>query len=172
MLNDNLPSIYDISCIIWNGFRQTSQTLNKKFFRHRRDIFLFSCVLLFNLSSYVHSKRNKPDATQNNPTAPARPADAGRSAMPGYASQMQAMQQMHDKMLAAKTPEERNALMAEHMKLMRSGMAMMGEMGPGMMQGPSGHMAGRNGTLEQRMDMMQAMMQMMMDRMAAMPPAK
>ena len=112
------------------------------------------------------------DATQNNPTAPARPADAGRSAMPGYASQMQAMQQMHDKMLAAKTPEDRHALMAEHMKLMRSGMAMMGEMGSGMMQGPSGHMAGRNGTLEQRMDMMQAMMQMMMDGMAAMPSAK
>ena len=112
------------------------------------------------------------DAIQNNQPAPAKPADAGRGAMPGYASQMQAMQQMHDKMLAAKTPEERNALMAEHMKLMRSGMAMMGEMGSGMMQGPSGHMAGRNGTLEQRMDMMQAMMQMMMDRMAAMPSAK
>ena len=113
-----------------------------------------------------------PHALQTHQPAPPKPADAGRGAMPGYASQMQAMQQMHDKMLAAKTPEERNALMAEHMKLMRSGMAMMGEMGPGMMQGPSGHMAGRNGTLEQRMDMMQAMMQMMMDRMAAMPPAK
>lgn len=109
-------------------------------------------------------------AVQNIQAASAKPADA--SPMPGYDRQMLAMQQMHDKMLAAKTPEERNALMAEQMKLMGSGMAMMGDMVPGMMQGTPGPMAGRNGTLEQRMDMMQAMMQMMMDRMAAMPPAK
>ena len=33
--------------------------------------------------------------------------------------QMKAMQQMHEKMVAAKTPAERNALMAEQMKLMQ-----------------------------------------------------
>ncbi len=64
------------------------------------------------------------------------------------ASQMKAMQQMHDKMLAAKTPEERNALIAEQMKLMQDGMNMMGGMG------------GAN------------MMQMMMDRTQTIPVTK
>ena len=40
-------------------------------------------------------------------------------------SQTKAMQAMHDKMMAAKTPEERSALMAEHMKSMQEGMDMM-----------------------------------------------
>ena len=31
-------------------------------------------------------------------------------------TQMKAMREMHDKMIAAKTPEERNALTAEHMQ--------------------------------------------------------
>lgn len=33
--------------------------------------------------------------------------------------QMKAMQAMHEKMVAAKTPEARQALMAEHMALMK-----------------------------------------------------
>ena len=49
---------------------------------------------------------------------------------------MKAMQEMHAKMMAAKTPEERNALMADHMKAMRGGMAMMeGMSGMGSMGG-------------------------------------
>ena len=114
------------------------------------------------------------DAVQIAQAKPANPGMGmgGTGAMPGYAEQMQTMQQMHDKMLAAKTPEERNALMAEQMKLMHGGMAMMGRMGSGTMPGTSGHMAGRDGTLEQRMDMMQSMMQMMMDRMQYAPAAK
>ena len=42
--------------------------------------------------------------------------------------QLQAMEAMHQKMQAAQTPTERAALMSEHMKLMQSGMAMMGQM--------------------------------------------
>jgi len=38
---------------------------------------------------------------------------------------MKSMQVMHDKMMAAKTPEERNALMSDQMKAMQDGMAMM-----------------------------------------------
>ena len=45
--------------------------------------------------------------------------------------QMKMMQEMHQKMMAAKTPEERQALMAEHMKAMHAGMSMMCEMGNG-----------------------------------------
>lgn len=39
--------------------------------------------------------------------------------------QMQSMQEMRNKLLAARTPEERSKLMAEQMKLMQGGMDMM-----------------------------------------------
>ena len=94
---------------------------------------------------------------------------------------MKAMQEMHQKMMAAKTPEERNALMADHMKAMQGGMSMMKGMGPmegkGSMEGMGAmadgkgmpaDMAKRHKMMEQRMTMMQMMMEMMMDRM---PPA-
>jgi hypothetical protein len=84
-------------------------------------------------------------------------------------SQMKAMQQMHDKMAAAKTPEERNALMAEHMKTMQDGMNMMNGMSGGGMGGMQGDAATRQRMMEMRMDMMQSMMQMMMDRLPAAP---
>lgn len=51
---------------------------------------------------------------------------------------MKSMQAMHEKMMAAKTPEERQALMDEHMKLMQDGMGMMQQMGAGM-QGHGWH---------------------------------
>ncbi|MCL4746656.1 MAG: hypothetical protein KJZ83_14790 [Burkholderiaceae bacterium] len=114
---------------------------------------------------------------------PGRPGMGMRSgaAMPGYGDQMKAMQEMHDKMMAAKTPEERNALMAEQMKLMQNGMNMMGGMGgmggiggmgPGGASSKPGDMGARQGMMEQRMDMMQSMMQMMMDRMHLAPATK
>ena len=94
------------------------------------------------------------------------------TASSGYADQMKAMQQMHDKMMAAKTPEERNALMAEQMKLMQSGMNMMGGMGAGAAAPKPTDMAARQGMMEQRMNMMQSMMQMMMDRSPSGPTTK
>jgi len=102
----------------------------------------------------------------------------GMATAPGYADQMKAMQQMHEKMVAAKTPAERNALMAEQMKLMQNGMNMMGGMGgmggmgAGAAPGKPADMAARQGMMEQRMDMMQSMMQMMMDRMQSVPVTK
>lgn len=97
--------------------------------------------------------------------------------MPGMSSadtarmenQMKAMQQMHDKMAAAKTPEERNALMAEHQKTIQDGMTMMKGMAP---DGMKGEMGMRHQFMEKRMEMMQAMMQMMTDRMPADAPSK
>ena len=109
---------------------------------------------------------------QATPTTPGKGMGmgmGGMGAMPGQADQMKAMQAMHDKMMAAKTPEERNALMPEQMKLMNDGMGMMGRMGPGAMGAKPGDMAARQGMMEQRMNMMQSMMQMMMDRMPAAP---
>jgi len=111
-------------------------------------------------------------------TAPSMPmgtAFASDMAMPDHIpkmdAQMKTMQSMHDKMMVAKTPEERKALMGEHMKAMQDGMTMMGKMGS------SGAMSGMDaGTkkggmsmdmMEKRMEMMTSMMQMMMDRMPA-----
>ncbi len=74
-------------------------------------------------------------------SAPMSKAMPGKTTpeMARMANHMKAMQEMHDKMMAAKTPEERNALMAEHMKTMQEGMAAMKSMG-GM-----GGMSGMNG---------------------------
>lgn len=44
---------------------------------------------------------------------------------------MRAMHEMHEKMARARTPEEREALRAEHGRLMEQCMGMMGSMHPG-----------------------------------------
>lgn len=114
---------------------------------------------------------------------PAGAASAAASkSMPGkttpemarMANHMKAMQEMHDKMMAAKTPEERNALMGEHLKTMQEGMSMMkgmGGMGGGMAgpKSPSSSMTERQTMMEQRMDMMHTMMEMMVDRLPQTP---
>jgi hypothetical protein len=90
-------------------------------------------------------------------------------------SQIKAMRELHEKLLSAKTPEERNALMAAQMKTMQDGMAsmnMMGGSGMGGMQGGKpmpGDMNQRQQMMEKRMEMMQSMMQMMMDRLPPVP---
>ena len=108
-------------------------------------------------------------------------------------ARMQAMQAMHQKMMDAKTPAERQALMADHMKAMQGGMGMMkdmqamqamhaaGGMGPmgssnaaspmagmGEGKGMPDEMARRHQMMTEHMAMMQMMMDMMADRM---PPA-
>lgn len=90
-------------------------------------------------------------------------------AQPAVDAQMHRMQELHEKMMAAKTPEERKALMAEQRKAMQEGMAMMKDMkgmkGMGMDDsGGKAGMGGRHGMMEKRMDMMEMMMQMMMDQ--------
>jgi len=108
----------------------------------------------------------------------ASPPAAAADRMAMMDTHMKAMREMHDRMARARTPEERNALMADHMKLMQDGMAMMGGMGSGGMKGMggmgtmSGDMAGHQQMMEKRMEMMQSMMQMMMDRMPAASPTK
>lgn len=102
----------------------------------------------------------------------ADPAEADRQM-----KAMREMQEMHQKMMAAKTPAERAALMKDHMKAMQDGMAMMSRMGGRMpMQGDGkSPMAGSPAHREhmmQRMDMMEMMMQMMVDREAARSQAR
>ena len=93
--------------------------------------------------------------------------------------QIKRMQALHDKLTSAKTPEERQKLMAEQRASMQQGIRMMSQMmqGGGMM---SGGMMGQqqpqapsdsNAQLQlmgKRMDMMQMMMQSMMDQQGMM----
>ena len=112
-------------------------------------------------------------------SAPATKTMPGKPnpAMARMDTQMKAMGEMHDKMMAAKTPEERNALMAEHKKTMQDGMVMMKGMSSGGMAGMQGGMGMKKGgasamsheMMEKRMDMMQNMMQMMMDHHVVLP---
>jgi hypothetical protein len=107
---------------------------------------------------------------------PGSTAPAGTERMAAMDNHMKSMREMHDKMSRARTPDERQALMAEHMKLMHDGMAMMGGMhgrmgGMGPMAGAPADTHGRMQMMEKHMEMMHSMMQMMMDQMGP-PPAK
>ncbi|EDP64181.1 hypothetical protein BAL199_06284 [alpha proteobacterium BAL199] len=76
------------------------------------------------------------------------------------------MQEMMDKARQAKTPTERQALMAEHMAMMKGQMAAMygmkGHGGDGAMMDPKS--APQMKMMQQRMDMMQDMMKQMLDQ--------
>jgi hypothetical protein len=97
---------------------------------------------------------------------------------------MKNMQTLHDRMMNATTPEERQKVMDEQRKEMQGSMAMMGQMmqggattgamGTGMM-GQKGKPADTGAQLQmmqKRMDMMQMMMQTMMDQHRAMAGPK
>ena len=125
------------------------------------------------------------DQNKDRPGSTSQPA-TNRSNSPSYPmsqdmmkkmdAQMKAMQEIHRKMINAKTPEERNAIMAENIKAMETGMSMMretGMMGMPMMENMPmrdgmpmmDNVPLQNQMMQKRMDMMSNMMQMMMDRM-------
>ncbi|HEX5785247.1 MAG TPA: hypothetical protein VFY35_11000, partial [Burkholderiaceae bacterium] len=72
---------------------------------------------------------NAPAKSINMPVKAATTQPLSTDQMARMDQHMKSMQAMHDKMMAAKTTEERQALMAEHMKLMQEGMSMMKNMG-------------------------------------------
>jgi hypothetical protein len=125
-----------------------------------------------------------PSPTPTDEHASHQPEASASAPVTAMDPRMQAMHEMHQKMMNAKTPEQRQALMADHMKAMQDGMAMMKDMsgmgamggkpplaGVGAMSGGKGmppDMAKKHQVMAQRMDMMRMMMEMMMDRM---PPA-
>jgi hypothetical protein len=93
----------------------------------------------------------------------AKTAPAGdKAGMAKMDDKMKMMQEMHQKMMAAKTTEEKQAMMAEHMKAMKEGMGMMADMKKQPMSA-----ADKQKAMEKRMEMMETMMHMMMDRMTA-----
>jgi len=96
---------------------------------------------------------------------------------------MKTMQALHDRMMRATTPEERQKIMDEQRRAMQAGMAMMNQMqGGGMMSGMGAGMMAQKGTsadagaqmqmMQKRMDMMQMMMQSMMDQQGMMAGPK
>jgi hypothetical protein len=99
---------------------------------------------------------------------------------------MKKMQTLHDKMMSAATPEERQKAMEEARREMQDSMATMkpmmhggGAMGGDMMGGGMMGEKGKSGNAQvqmqmmgKRMDMMQMMMQMMMDQQGMMTPPK
>jgi hypothetical protein len=146
-------------------------------YRHLAQTSAFCLAVI--ASSHAGAATPPDDHAAHHPAAAAsQPAvDAGK-----YSAQMARMQEMHQKMQAAKTPEERAALMKEHLQVMQGGMAMMGQM-PGCMamhcrgmgtppnrpKGaqktmPRDGMRAEHEAMHQRMDMMEMMMRMMLDR--------
>ena len=115
-----------------------------------------------------HKAHHPAGAASAATPAPGTGNSAGMADTSMMDKHIKAMQEMHEKMASAKTPAERETLMAEHMKLMHEGMSMMGGMAPG--NAPASA-AERQQMIEKRMDMMQSMMQMMMDRMPMAPAA-
>lgn len=116
----------------------------------------------------------------NAPTAATMQAAPMQTPAPeAFNRQLQAMKAMHQKMQAARTPAKRAALLDEQMKLMQSGMAMMGQMRSAAPAGAEGIPAmgdmmgmGMHLQMERRMAMTEQMMQMMMDRLPAPAGAK
>lgn len=126
-----------------------------------------------------HVQHHPADSVKK--AAVAKPKALVKESMAAMDSQMKVMREMHEKMMATKTPEERNALMADHAKAMQDGMSMMGSMASmGGMKGMGGmggmdsgvnkgrvplEMMAHHEMMEKRMEMMTSMMQMMMDRL-------
>jgi hypothetical protein len=133
------------------------------------------CIAIVCLSLGAYAQTDA-EHTQHHPEAPAKKAPKAAAktdqmeTMAGMEKQMNSMRDMHEKMMNANTPEEKNALMVDHMETMKDGMSMMGNMGMSGL-GKTAKMprdiATRQMMLEKRMDMMQSMMQMMVDRMPA-----
>lgn len=139
----------------------------------------------FSQTDAEHTQHHAPEAAKKALTAPAAKSPSmPRETMGAMDGKIKAMREMHEKMMAAKTPEERKALMADHVKAMQDGMSMMEKMdstggmsGMGDMKGTTGKgadamkggmpmdMMGAHEAMQKRMEMMTTMMRMMMDRL-------
>lgn len=135
-----------------------------------RCIFVLAFAAALSTGALAQSDKEHAAHHPEGASAPAGNATSRAASAPAQMDmQMKSMREMHEKMMAAKTPEERQALMTEHMKSMQGGMAMMGQM-----KTPDAKGGGKSMSPEmmgKRMDMMEMMMQMMMDREAARTPA-
>jgi hypothetical protein len=128
------------------------------------------------LAQDTKAPASKPGVTATQ----SKPSMSMSSEMGQMDEHMKKMQALHDRMMSAATPEERQKAMEEQRKEMQSGMAMMNQMMPGgamrgemgrRMMGPQGEPADANAKMQmmqKRMDMMQMMMQTLMDQQGMM----
>lgn len=159
-------------------------------------------AMLIGLTAFTATAQTAAEHAQHHPEGAAAAAAQSASGTPqqqlsAMDKQLQLMRDMSRKLADAKTPQERQAVMAEHHKTMQDSMKMMGQMQGmqqpgmdmmGMMAGgagmpgkmatsPSpgtgpqmmGGMMQRHAMMEKRMEMMESMMQMMMERLPADP---
>jgi predicted glycosyltransferase len=142
---------------------------------HMNRVHLLSLAVTFSFLGMSAWAAPKDEHTGHHPagsapTTTSKQAPAKKApSMAKMDAQTYAMRDMHEKMMATKTPEERSALMAEHMKTMQDGMSMMNEMPAGGMKSMKGDMSLHHQMMEKRMEMMGASMQMMMDRLPQAP---
>ena len=146
---------------------------------------LVASLLLSGNSSIAADEHHEPASEGKAATAPSTRAPAP-SSQPGASmmqmdDHMKRMQTLHDRMMNAASPEERQNVMQEARKEMQDSMTLMkpmmhggAMMGNGMMAQKGKPAAGNAQTqmLEKRVDMMQMMMQMMMDQQAMTVPPK
>lgn len=100
-------------------------------------------------------------ATTPRPDTPFSTKPSRQEQIASAERQFKAMEEVHQRLMNARTPHERRGLIAEHSRAMRNAMAAMEAMHQrGMGHGPG--MAGHH--LQQQLSMMQMMMRMMMDR--------
>ncbi|MDO9237336.1 MAG: hypothetical protein Q7U28_15035 [Aquabacterium sp.] len=155
-----------------------------------------AAALAFGSPAFAEDAHHPEIAASAAKTAPAKPAVKNPAqTVQQMQDNVKKMQPQLDRIAKAKTDEERQKAMAEHMTTMQENMMMargmqadtmgcpmMDDMGKGMMGkgGGMGMMMGGSKAegapdhmqqMEKRMDMMQDMMKMMMDRMPA-PVAK
>ena len=146
---------------------------------------LAASLLLFGTSSIAADEHHPPASKGKAATAPSArspaPVSPSGASMMQMDDQMKKMQALHDRMMNAASPEERQNVMQEARKEMQDSMAMMkpmmhggAMMGNGMMAQKGKPAAGNAQTqmLDKRVDMMQMMMQMMMDQQAMTVPPK
>lgn len=103
-------------------------------------------AMLIGMATFSASAQTAAEHAQHHPDGAAAPSQAAPATpeqqMSAMDKQLQLMRDMSRKLADAKTPQERQAVMAEHQKTMQDSMKMMGQMqgmpmgGMGMMSGP------------------------------------
>lgn len=88
-----------------------------------------AAALVLALASFAATAQTAAEHAQHHPAAapPTAPVAPGPP-MSDMDRHLQLMRDMSRKMAEARTPEERQALMAEHRQAMQDGMKMMGQM--------------------------------------------
>ncbi len=142
-----------------------------------RQILLAIAISTATMGAWAQSdaehKQHQAAAAAQSSAAPAASVTSpdGAQNMAAMDSKMKAMSEMHQKIMGAKTPAEKKALMAEQMKVMQESMKMMGMMGGNGMAGMRRQeqvpvsMSERQDMMSKRLEMMESLMQIMMDQM-------